>query len=347
MKKKTIDAPVIFFIQKKEINGATSYYIELLQKAFRELRLKYIHLESLKGYTLEKDQLIITITLKSAIYAILMKKSKRVIHWYQGIVPEEIIYLYPNSLWGRIKFLLYRVIESYVLSNAALNLFVSNAMKKHYGKQYKYQATNYLIIPCYNQNLCTCLENERYNKPTFVFAGNLGRWQCIEKTLTLYKRIEEQLPNAFFSFLTPEIEEAQKLLKKHNIHNYKLEHIQLSDFQKELQKHKYGFLIRDDLKLNNVATPTKMSSYMGNGIIPIFSDVIDDFKSVFAKLKYKILIDKEETEEDIVNKIINFEKDKIRAEDIINDYRYYFDTYFNDDIHVLQFITRMKELYLV
>ena len=47
-------------------------------------------------------------------------------------------------------------------------------------------------------------------------------------------------------------------------------------------------ITRKDIAINKVATPTKMSSYLANGIIPIFSDIIGDFNKVMGKLKYTV-----------------------------------------------------------
>ncbi|MFH4347042.1 hypothetical protein WAJ13_21545, partial [Acinetobacter baumannii] len=48
-----------------------------------------------------------------------------------------------------------------------------------------------------------------------------------------------------------------------------------------------------------------MNSYLANGIIPIYSSFIDDFKVNFNE--YDFIVAKEKTQ-DVLNDIVNFEK---------------------------------------
>lgn len=40
---------------------------------------------------------------------------------------------------------------------------------------------------------------------------------------------------------------------------------------------KFGFVLRNDVPVNRVATPTKLSSYLSAGVIPVFSKYLKDF----------------------------------------------------------------------
>ncbi|MFH4294131.1 hypothetical protein WAJ58_23570, partial [Acinetobacter baumannii] len=84
-----------------------------------------------------------------------------------------------------------------------------------------------------------------------------------------------------------------------------IKYVSLENLDTELLKYKYGFLIRENHIVNNVATPTKMNSYLANGIIPIYLSFIDHFKVNFNE--YDFIVAKEKTQ-DVLNDIVNFEK---------------------------------------
>ena len=110
-----------------------------------------------------------------------------------------------------------------------------------------------------------------------MYAGSLSAWQNIDETLKIFKQIENIIPEATLTLLTEEKIKAQALIKQYDIQNAMVRYVSLNNLNEELLKHKYGFLLRKDIKVNNVSTPTKMNSYLSSGVIPIYSDAIKDF----------------------------------------------------------------------
>lgn len=83
--------------------------------------------------------------------------------------------------------------------------------------------------------------------------------------------------------------------------------------------------------MNNVATPTKMNSYMAAGVIPIYSDVIGDFQKVFNGLKYVIpFVQFDEAME----KVLRMEQDRIDCNYIKIEYKKIFDSYYSTDSYI-------------
>lgn len=115
---------------------------------------------------------------------------------------------------------------------------------------------------------------DKYNNLSFVYAGALYDWQCIEETVLVFKMINEIDPSARLTLLTAKKQKAEELIKKFALVNIKISFVKLENLQNELVKYKYGFLLRKNDPINNVATPTKMNSYLAAGIIPINTNVI-------------------------------------------------------------------------
>jgi hypothetical protein len=177
---------------------------------------------------------------------------------------------------------------------------------------------------------------------TFVYAGSMDEWQCIDKMLGCYNEIQKHFHNCKLSLLTSNKDEALRLIGIHHIENENIEvkYIPLSDIDKELEQYKYAFLLRDDIEVNRVATPTKMNTYLANGLIPIYSDVVDSFRINLSQLKYRIIQNTEENSSSIISKIQNIEKMQIPIENIMSNVEKVFTTYYNRDIYANQLYSK-------
>ena len=103
----------------------------------------------------------------------------------------------------------------------------------------------------------------------------------------------------------------------------------VKDVYKELLKYKYGFILRRDIPLNRVSTPTKLSSYLANGVIPIYSTVIESFKEPLEDKEYAIAADVSNLDE-LYEQIVSFEKKRVNVESLDREYEAVFDDFYNE-----------------
>ena len=69
--------------------------------------------------------------------------------------------------------------------------------------------------------------------------------------------------------------------KNISLENVDIRGVKAEELANYYKKAHYGFVLRDDIPVNNVACPTKLVEYMNYGIIPIvLSDEIGDFKDI-------------------------------------------------------------------
>ena len=121
------------------------------------------------------------------------------------------------------------------------------------------------------------------------------------------------------------MEKAKSIINQYNIKNYSVEKVPQSEVDTVLSKCKFGFLIRDNNVINQVATPTKLANYLGNGVIPIFTDTIKAYADI-AK-EYEHLYCFGDTDKDIViDKALH---DVIVPDDLEKEYRNVMDKFFN------------------
>lgn len=293
---------VVFYLPDNAVNDATEFYIDIIKKGFEEANFSVVVKNDIKDIS-RSDKYIFTIEAKHFFILKLKFPSSRIINWFQGVVAEEAFW----TTGSYARKYVWHFYEWFALKFSFYNFFVSNAMVDYYKN--KLNSDNYFIMPCFNKQYNPEIWYEKkIASPTFVYAGSLAKWQCFEETVQLYKIIEENIPGSFFTILTKEKDKAKIIVEKYNLNNFDIRYVDLDKLDKELLKHRYGFLVRSDHIVNNVATPTKMNSYLSAGIIPIYSDVIFDFNYNFKENSSLISFNNKESYYNVVNKIQNNER---------------------------------------
>ena len=255
--------------------------------------------------------------------------ARNIILWCQGIIPEE-SFLRNRS---KTRAALLSLIEKRALKNAAFCLFVSNDMRRHYERKYKLDfGGRCFVMPCFNSVLQpeSILAEGKYDSPTFAYVGSLAAWQCFEATVDLYKELENRLSGARLKVLTFDQDRARDVLKAKGVKCYEVDCVPPEKVAKELSGVAYGFVIREDDPVNRVATPTKLSSYMAAGVIPMFSDCIGSFSGLARGLKYAIPIGRPVDVDTVARRCA----EPVRREEVLGEYRRIFDTYYSREYYV-------------
>ena len=330
---------ITLYLDPRSLNDATSYYINLLKRASTELGHNFKISNNISDT--KNTDVIMTITTNHFIKGLVFRPFSKKIFWSQGIDPEESM-MRENNL---LKYYLKSFIEYIVLSLPSFKLFISSAMLNHYEQKYNFADKNYMIMPCYNLHYSEPLKKNlnRYQNPSFVYAGSLSVWQNIEETLQIYKFIESKIHNATLTLLTKENEKAKKLIKKYDIKCANVKYVDLKNLNSELLKYKYGFLIRKDNLVNNVATPTKMNSYLACGLVPIFTNAITDYKDNINLNGFSLRMRSDSSIEEIAEKIIDFENSKTDFSDFDIEIKKVFNEYYNDNKYIEKIKVRLKE----
>lgn len=252
--------------------------------------------------------------------------------WLQGVVPEE-SYMRRHS---KIRFSVLSFMEKYVLKHCKLLLMVSVEMLDHYEKKYKLLLRDKTIImPCFNENeiVESAFIDEKYKTNTFLYVGGMAKWQCFEQIVQVYKKIEDIDPSSMFYVYTFDKRTAENIIKTNNIKNYSVEYVRKEELSEKIKGIKYGFVLRENCTVNNVATPTKFSNYIANGIIPIYSSALKSFSKVALENEVGIICDLDDLELGIKN-ISEHLRKNISAIDIKDKCRTIFKTYYNQKEYV-------------
>lgn len=337
---------VKMFLPENALNVVTAYYISLIESALKYNGNLVVRVGKLEE--VDYGDLVVTIVPLDAVKLLLLRRAK-IINWFQGIGPEEYRLLHSedkNAFRVHIVSLILELAEKYALKKSLKCLFVSESMAKHYKKKYNLTNISYISVPCYNIGSRRSSFAERYTEPNFIYAGSTLAWQKFEKTLDIFKEIQKLLPTAHLAIMTQNKESAQKMVDSRELKNVVIDYVSQAEVDSLMLKYKYAFLIRDDIPINRVATPTKMASYISSGLIPIYSNVIDAFEENIKLGDFGVSISGSASPKQVALQVVyHHEKTKIgvNIEDMSQTHQYIFDTYYSDSLNISKISDYLKE----
>lgn len=242
--------------------------------------------------------------------------------WIQGILPEESLMKHNSKL----RYWLLSMLEKHALKRAKLLFVVSNEMVEHLQDKYNIDIrSKTFIIPCFNTDVseASFSNPERYNQKIFTYVGSLSKWQCFDETLAVYAKLTRVLDGCELRVFTPSVNEA-KARAKGIASNIYVDYLPDKQLQEEMRKVTFGFIVRDDSIVNRVATPTKISTYLANGVIPIYSSTLKSFSMRAREMKYAFALDNNLSNLDeliaFCNHPINIEALKQEITSVFTDY---------------------------
>lgn len=317
---------------KEDIRNVTEMYYDVMLSALRKKGYELILLDKAtirSARTIEKGSYILATSLL-AFFKCWLVGHKKFIYWYQGITPEE-----DKMIFGsQFRYIVFSWIEKLSLKKIKYKIGVSKYLFKHYERKYGMQIPEeeVFIMPCYNSDFHkeSFFVEDKYKKNTFCFAGGMQVWQGFEDIVKLFVQIENKYPNAFLKVYSKDKVEAKKILDKYHVANYLLDCVPQEEMEKVLADSKFGFIIREDNIINNVATPTKLGTYIGNGIIPVYTPTIHAYADLKGKYKYLCCADVS----NLLEALEPYMTQTIDNNDIMKDYSKLFKDYFNKEKYI-------------
>lgn len=246
----------------KSSASATEIYVEGVLRSFDEIsRVNSIN-------SLPSEGNVFVYNALDAIIVRIRRPKSHVICWFQGIIPEEARMLgYSVARW-----LAWSIIEYIALLIVDKRLFVSEEMRIHYQRKYKINLEKLYcqVVPCYNQ--LDVVDDCRKTPLSFVYIGSDHDWQCVDEIFTIFKGIQQIYPAARLSIYSEQKQTFERLVSKFNLHEVLIDTKFGLELSEDLKSIKYGFLVRKDHIVNTVASPTKISNYLANQVIPCITN---------------------------------------------------------------------------
>jgi hypothetical protein len=125
------------------------------------------------------------------------------------------------------------------------------------------------------------------------------------------------------------------------VKNFTVEYYPDRQLQQVLQQATYGFIVRDDSPINQVATPTKISSYMANGVLPIFSDSLKDFTRMSANLSYAFPL---ATDLSNFDELVGFCSKTINHAALVKEFTWLFSEYYCRNKYICEIASKFDKI---
>lgn len=320
---------VWLYAKKSDINDATFFYIRIIERALADLGLNLVHTDAIRKIPWRTT--ILVVDCKRALEVRLRRPNCDFWLWLQGIVPEEA----ELQLKSKTKKLYWTIFERLSIPKAKRIFMVSKAMSQHYSDKYGFQDLPAFIMPCVNQKIEPELFRTpgKYSSPSFVYAGSLHRWQCIDAVLDSFSLIREKYPAASLTLYTGDQHSASRMISTRGLSGVRVDYCPPSDLSKALAAYKYGFILREPHCVNAVATPTKVSSYMAAGVIPVMTTAVDDYVERLASVSPVIMLNSTDPNE-ILSEVCRLESRVIKEEDVLASYSKIFYEYFDLNLYI-------------
>ena len=313
-------------------------YLDVIKEAL--VRLNY-ECEYIKDFNGVSKQDLIVFPMGKDAFKYYFKGYRNFILWQQGATGAESFMRHSS----RIRSGILNYMDCFAMKKSKMIFYVSQYMQEYYEKlahtSFNHKA---YVMPCFNEVLDKeILEKKDYSKKVFTYVGSLDLWQCFNETVNIYAEIERRIPDAFFKVLTFNTKKAEEILKGKNIKNYSVACVPKEKVKSELENATYGFIIRRDIEVNRVATPTKISSYLSAGVLPIYSTCLKDFHHMAHDKTCAFGVDNDMN----INSLLDFiEKTPNKKVIIKDEITYFFDGYYNTDIHVQNIVEKMGGIFI-
>lgn len=219
---------------------------------------------------------------------------------------EEIIYTSEGekiSFKSKIKNYFSEAHEKMLITKTDNVFCVSNALKEYYLKKYNLSEEKFSVFPgaadselfFYNESLRNNIRKELdldSNNILIVYSGRLEmKWEIPDKIISFFKDILTKDIRFKLLLVTPDVDFANKLIKEQELDDVIfVKNVELKDVNKYLNASDLGLLLREDIPMNNVASPTKFAEYLMAGLPVIISHGIYDFANDILNTKYGAVV---------------------------------------------------------
>lgn len=215
------------------------------------------------------------------LYLPFFSRKKRLIWDVHGVAPEE------QTLAGNAtRAKQYALCERVLMKRAQVAICVTDRMVVHYKQKYPWAHITYQVYGILPAHLLQDAYELAPVQPSdivnVIYSGNTQRWQHI--TLMLQCIREHRAPHIHYTILTGDLQGMRQQLKEAGLEHeptITLAKVAAHELKSYYSRAHYGFILRDDIAVNQVACPTKMVEYLYYGMVPIVKSAdIGDFKAL-------------------------------------------------------------------
>ena len=176
---------------------------------------------------------------------------------------------------------------------------VSNALSKYYRDKYNLNAEKFKVFPgaADSESFFYDLDLRKNSREELklteddiliVYSGRLEmKWEIPDKIFEFFENSHTKNNRFKLLLLTPDVDLAINFIKEKSLENITIvKSVKFDEVNKYLNASDVGLLLREDIPMNNVASPTKFAEYLMTGLPVIISSGIFDFADMINQTKY-------------------------------------------------------------
>ncbi|HRK61087.1 MAG TPA: hypothetical protein PLY88_00885 [Candidatus Omnitrophota bacterium] len=261
-------------------------------------------------YTREFDDF-----LKSLFVKIILRKKIKIIYNFRGLGSEE--------SWGRhrskIRRSILQVIEGLIYYCADEVVVVSNNFKRYLKHKYGSRKTDVIEMHC---SVARNYLKQSFSRGSlrFLYLGGFSVWQKPCEVIEIFKKLKKKYHGSKLTIISYSQPDArlQNLIESNNVEIISLSH---ENVVQVLPLYDFGFILRDNILMNQVSSPIKFSEYVAMGVVPIISPGVGDFYEVSKRKALAVCTnDHFDFSLDDFEKILNDEKIHERLYEFSKDF---------------------------
>ena len=231
------------------------------------------YIESIKSLSGVKNIYVrsYTVFVKLYFYRLTNSHDFKIIFDFRGLGSAETFARKKSYLK---QFILLQL-ERFVFNRADVVHCVSNELKNFLIENFGEREVK--VFPC-------CVSERIHKKQSslsdgikFVYVGGYSFWQKTQETINLYSFIEQKLENSTLTIITQDSKSFKRAVKDIGIKNVVIKSLDQREVLSDLKQYDFGFLLRDNILMNNVSSPIKFSEYISRGVFPILSEGVGDY----------------------------------------------------------------------
>lgn len=202
----------------------------------------------------------------------------------------------------------------------------SDEMKRHLVRKHNCTESNICVFRCgVDTNIFKYKEHDRLrirkelqvadNELLFVYSGGMHKWQKVETALKYFMTYHNMYVNSKILVLTKDNEGLNRIVENEKLANIIphliVKSLPYNEVSSYLSASDVSFLIRDNVVMNAVASPTKLAEYMACGL-PVISTSVAEKWVTLEGMNY--IIDVENTApEDLHSIMMTVDKNVISS----------------------------------
>lgn len=212
---------------------------------------------------IDEAEFVYAHTCHSSHHLLPYYRTGKIVTDLHGIAPEE------EELQGnpdRARF--FGGLEEDMIRGSAALVTVTEAMIDHFRGKYPGMSTPSIRLPIVDiARGQVRLERPARSKPRVVYAGGTQSWQKIDRMMAAIARGRDRFE---FELWTDSIPAMRAAAERAGV----IDVVRIGTAAPEqlpviYGDADYGFVLRDDIAVNRVACPTKLSEYLAFGVVPI------------------------------------------------------------------------------